>query len=148
MDFKFHSLPPNGIPNAEWCIIDFWFINNGRSPATVSEVATTFCLDNKLPIRPDYGEQSPAEDAGYPPDVVVIAPNGGTTKPGSLGVRFHPVDGMPISLQQKWWLLYGFVRYKDAANKERVLGYGYQFDAKFGGLSMINNSAYNYHRIS
>jgi hypothetical protein len=147
LDFRFNTLAPNGIPTGDVCVIDFWFINNGRTPATLSDMATTFCLDNKLPVRPDYAKERTPEFGAYPPDVVVIAPNGGTTKPGRVGAAYDPIDATAIRLQQKCWFLYEFVRYKDSACNERVLGFGYEFDVRFGGLSIIDSPAYNYHRI-
>ncbi len=133
---------PQQIPRSV-VTMNYWFQNHGRTPATLNEVCAVLKLQNFLLLYPDYER----EGSRYQPGVTVVGPNGAKMEaPGITGGHFSGGDLAAVRPEEKYWIFYGFARYEDRAGREKILGFGFQYDVAMQSFMVIDNPNYTYHR--
>ena len=135
-------MEPQGFPPTHvggQVFADYWFQNEGRTPAILKELCAELVIRNGVPALPEYDDVMP-----YKSDVVAIGPN---TK-GPLGRTPHKISDKTWQLNgqaSSKWLFYGYVKYSDVlAKAETTLGFGYYFDRAKHAFLMIDDFPYNY----
>jgi hypothetical protein len=131
---------------AERPLVKYWFVNQGRTPATLVEWCAMLRFHEELPSRPEYSTKN---TLGYPAPSVLIAPNGGeTNRSPCLGPVRQSVDGEFDAMWkgQIGLFFYGFQRYECVFGHIHKVGFGYSFAPAYKGFWLAGGKAYNYHR--
>jgi hypothetical protein len=132
-----HFPPPLNIPSE----IEYWCENAGRTPASLKEFAADLCFALSLPAVPQYGRFT-----AYPNEFVVIGPNGGKSRPGSLFHRPTANERQQFLAGEATWFFYGYFRYTGFYGPDDVVGYAFRFDPKMGGFTLVEEAQYTYRR--
>jgi hypothetical protein len=137
-------MEPHGFPPlrgfAKPIYVDYWFQNEGRTPALIQEICANIDLVSDLPKIPLYNKKMP-----YQFGAVAIGPNPAKGPLGRMPYEMTESAWGRTNDPSNKWLFYGYVKYADVlAKAETPFGFGFQFNAGKNGFIMIDHFPYNY----
>ncbi len=133
-----HGFPPVRQPSKP-IYVDYWFQNDGRTPALIQEIGAEIALVPTLPAKPTYSKQS-----SYPTSVVAIGPNHSKGPLGRVPYEMTDSDWQKNRDSTYKWHFFGYIKYADAMVKtETIFGFGFQLDASKNAFLMIEDLPYN-----